>query len=101
MFANRNIDLVFCDRGLTDGTYLDILTIRRLLSRNLCLVVTSRPGNLHEYLETLHHGAFDLIASPSQTSDLVCVIDQARARTKRHKYTCFRWSPHRIRVRPV
>jgi DNA-binding NtrC family response regulator len=78
VFANQEIDLVFCDRGLTDGTYRDVLAITRSRSRNVRLVVTSRLADWDEYLEALHDGAFDLIASPSQTADIVRVISQAQ-----------------------
>jgi DNA-binding NtrC family response regulator len=78
VFASRNIYLVFCDRGLTDGTYRDILAITRLLSRNVRLVVTSRLADWDEYWEALHDGAFDLIASSGQTSDIVRIINHAQ-----------------------
>jgi DNA-binding NtrC family response regulator len=71
VFANKDIDLVFCDRGLTDGTYHNILAITHLLSRNVRLMVTSRVADWDEFLEALHDGAFDLITSPSQTLDIV------------------------------
>lgn len=78
LLTGQNISLVFCDRGLTDGTYRDVLGITHSLNRNVRLVVTSRLADWDEYLEALDDGAFDLIASPSQTADIVRVIHQAR-----------------------
>jgi len=78
VFANQNIDLVFCDPGLTDGTYRDILALSRSRSRGVRLVVMSRLAGWDEYLVALHEGAFDLIASPSQTADIIRVINQAQ-----------------------
>ena len=78
MFANQRIDLVFCDRGLADGTYRDILAMTHSKSPRVRLVVTSRLADWEEYLEALDNGAFDLIASPSQTADIVRVINQAQ-----------------------
>ena len=78
LLTRQNIGLVFCDRGLTDGTYRDVLAITRSLGRNVRLVVTSRLADWKEYLEALEDGAFDLIASPSQASDTVRVIRQAQ-----------------------
>jgi DNA-binding NtrC family response regulator len=78
VLANQKTDLVFCDRGLTDGSYRDILAIARSLGRNARLVVTSRLADWGEYLEALQDGAFDLIASPSQKADVVRVINQAQ-----------------------
>lgn len=78
IFSSNNIGLVLCDRRLPDGTYRDILFIARLLSRNVRLVVTSRLADWSEYLEALHDGAFDLIAFPGQTAELIRVIRQAQ-----------------------
>jgi FixJ family two-component response regulator len=46
------------------------------------LVVTSRLADWDEYLEALNDGAFDLIASPSQTADVVRVLNQAHREDK-------------------
>jgi DNA-binding NtrC family response regulator len=78
VLANQNIGLVFCDRRLPDGTYQDVLAITRSLSQNVRLVVTSRLADWDEYLEALHHGAFDLIVSPCRPSDVVWTITQVK-----------------------
>lgn len=78
VLASQNTDLVFCDRGLTDGSYRDILAIARSVGRNARLVVTSRLADWDEYLEALKDGAFDLIVSPCQKADVVRVINQAQ-----------------------
>lgn len=78
VLADQSIDLVFCDRGLADGTYRDILAMTRSKSPRVRLVVTSRLADWEEYLEALDDGAFDLIASPSQAADIIRVINQAR-----------------------
>lgn len=78
ILSTRNIGLVLCDRRLTDGTYRDALFIARLLGQNVRLVVTSRLADWSEYLEALHDGAFDLIAFPGQTAEIIRVISQAR-----------------------
>ena len=78
VFTNQNVDLVFCDRGLADGTYRDILAMTRLRSPCVRLVVTSRLADWEEYLEALDNGAFDLIASPSLAADIIRVIHRAQ-----------------------
>lgn len=78
VLANQNVDLVFCDRGLADGTYHDILAMTRLKRPRVRLVVTSRLADWEEYLEALDQGAFDLIASPSQPAEILRVIHQAQ-----------------------
>src|SRR5437762_8090139 len=42
VFHNHNIHVVFCERGLSDGTYRDLLAMSRSQGRSVCLVVTSR-----------------------------------------------------------
>ena len=78
VLARANVNLVFCDRRLTDGTYRDVLAVTRSLSRSVRVVVTSRLADWDEYLEALHHGAFDLIGSPCQPTDVVWAIIQAK-----------------------
>lgn len=78
--SGGNFGLVFCERRLADGTYREVLSMTRSLSQgpHVRLVVTSRLADWDEYLEALHDGAFDLIASPSQTADIVRVINQVQ-----------------------
>ena len=82
VFHNHNIHVVFCERGLSDGTYRDLLAMARSQGRSVCLVVTSRLADWDEYLEALNDGAFDLIASPSETTDVVRVLNQAHHEDK-------------------
>src|ERR1700732_2819088 len=67
----QNVSLVFCDRRFSDGNYRD--------------VVTSRLADWDEYLDALHHGAFDLIASPCQPTDVLWAIVQARREDHNHE----------------
>ena len=83
VLANENIDLVFSDRCLADGTYRDVLVIMRLLRRYIRMIVTSRLADWDEYLEAVHDGAFDLIASPSRAADLVRVVSQAQSENQK------------------
>lgn len=99
VFASQNVDLVFCDRSLADGTYRDILAMTRLRSPYVRLVVTSRLADWEEYLEALDNGAFDLIASPSQTADIVRVISRARQEDEMTSTAAF-GGPSGLRGRP-
>ncbi len=78
VLPRQNVNLVFCDRRLTDGTYRDVLAITLGLDRSVKVVVTSRLADWDEYLQALHHGAFDLIASPCQPTEVVWAIIQAK-----------------------
>ena len=75
---SQNISLIFCDRRLSDGSYRDVVAATRNARRPAKVVVTSRLADWDEYLDALHHGAFDLIASPCQPTDVLWAIVQAR-----------------------
>ena len=78
VLETRNVALVFCDRRLTDGSYRDVLAAARRSQDKVRVVVTSRLADWDEYLEALHHGALDLIASPGRPTDVLWAILQAR-----------------------
>jgi DNA-binding NtrC family response regulator len=75
---SQNISLIFCDRRLSDASYRDVVAAARNARRPAKVVVTSRLADWDEYLDALHHGAFDLIASPCQPTDVLWAIVQAR-----------------------
>ena len=74
----QNVFLIFCDRRLSDGNYRDVVNATRTTRPHAKVVVTSRLADWDEYLDALHHGAFDLIASPCQPTDVLWAIVQAR-----------------------
>lgn len=74
----QNVSLIFCDRRLSDGNYRDIVAVTRASNQRIRVVVTSRLADWDEYLDALHHGAFDLIASPCNATDVLWAIVQAR-----------------------
>jgi DNA-binding NtrC family response regulator len=76
--GTQNISLIFCDRRLSDGNYRDIISTLRASNQPARVVVTSRLADWDEYLDALHHGAFDLISSPCQPTDVLWAIVQAR-----------------------
>ena len=78
----QKISLIFCDRRLSDGTYRDVIAAARAVG--VRVVVTSRLADWDEYLEALHHGAFDLIASPCQPTDVLWAMIQARREDQQH-----------------
>ena len=77
VLSEQDVDLVFCDRILTDGTYRDVLVMRRS-GKRVRVVVTSRLADWDQYLEALHDGAFDVIASPCALNDVVWMLKRAQ-----------------------
>jgi DNA-binding NtrC family response regulator len=60
---------------LTDGTYRDVLVMRPP-GKGVRVVVVSRLADWHQYVEALHEGAFDVIGSPCELSDVVWILKQ-------------------------
>ncbi len=80
----QTISLIFCDRRLSDGNYRDVVAATRVAHQHARVIVTSRLADWDEYLDALHHGAFDLIASPCQPTDVLWSIVQARREDQEH-----------------
>ena len=81
---SQTVSLIFCDRRLSDGNYRDVVAAARAAHQHARVIVTSRLADWDEYLEALHNGAFDLIASPCQPTDVLWSIVQARREDQEH-----------------
>ena len=77
VLATQKVELIFCDRRLTDGSYRDVVAAARSTQGKVRVVVTSRLADWDEYLEALHYGAFDLIVSPCRPTDVLWTILRA------------------------
>jgi CheY-like chemotaxis protein len=75
--ANRPVRMIFCDFRLSDGTYRDVLPFVRINHPKVPVVVMSRLADWDEYLDALRRGAFDLIASPSEPTDVLLAVSRA------------------------
>jgi DNA-binding NtrC family response regulator len=80
----QRISLIFCDRRLSDGNYRDVVSATRSARQPTRVIVTSRLADWDEYLDALQNGAFDLIASPCQPTDVLWAIAQARREDQLH-----------------
>jgi DNA-binding NtrC family response regulator len=80
----QNVSLIFCDRRLSDGNYRDVVEASRAARQPVRVIVTSRLADWDEYLDALHNGAFDLIASPCQPTDVLWAIVQVRREDQQH-----------------
>lgn len=80
----QRVSLVFCERRLSDGNYRDVVAATRAAHRHARVIVTSRLADWDEYLDALHNGAFDLIASPCHPTDVLWSIVQARREDQEH-----------------
>src|SRR6267142_4005343 len=80
----QNVSLIFCDRRLSDGNYRDVVAATRAAHQHARVIVTSRLADWDEYLDALQNGAFDLIASLCQPTDVLWSIVQARRDDQEH-----------------
>ena len=79
LLQSQTVGMVFCERHLADGSYLDLLPAAQTnKAGNVPVVVTSRLADWDEYLEALRNGAVDLIASPFKKSDVTSALAQVR-----------------------
>ena len=77
--------VVFCEDRLPDGGFREILCLVKANRPEVQVVVSSMLGDVHEYIEAMNLGAFDFIASPYRSSEIISVVDGAyrRYRLKR------------------
>jgi DNA-binding NtrC family response regulator len=64
--SKRRMALIFCDEVLPDGTYRDLLSRQGTPK----VVVISPFGDRPDCLEAMRWGAFDVIRSPVQPTDV-------------------------------
>jgi DNA-binding NtrC family response regulator len=78
VLTTLNVSMIFCERLLADGDYRDLRIGARPQGLDIPMVVTSRSADWDEYRQALHHGAFDLIPSPSPREDVFRAVSQAK-----------------------
>ena len=78
ILAQKNVELVFCDRHLVDGNYQDLLATSRQSGDRPRVVVTSHSADWDEYTEAMRCGAFDIISAPCRRTDVEWMVIQAK-----------------------
>jgi two-component system, NtrC family, response regulator AtoC len=78
VLQNERVGLIFCDSRLADGSYRDLLHMVRSSGDKARVVVTSKRANWDEYLEAIRLGAFDVITSPCNPTDVEWMVIQAK-----------------------
>jgi DNA-binding NtrC family response regulator len=69
--------LILTDTSLTDGAWTDILSVARQAARPVPVIVVSRRVDVPLYLETIDHGAADLIVPPLSADELAYLVRSA------------------------
>jgi DNA-binding NtrC family response regulator len=77
VLARQEVDLVFCDEHLPDGSYADLIHANHFNHKIPRLVVTTRHDEWDLYLEALKKGAFDITRSPWHSTDVEMILIRA------------------------
>lgn len=74
ILCSEAVDIIFCDDRLPDGSYSDLVHVRRLGKTVPRVVVTTRTGDWDLYFAALDQGAFDVIQCPCYPKDVEMTI---------------------------
>jgi DNA-binding NtrC family response regulator len=77
--------LVFCDERLPDGSYADLLEWKHPGQIPPPIVVLTRTGEWELYMDAMREGAFDVIRSPWDPTDIELSLLRA-ARDEKHSF---------------
>jgi CheY-like chemotaxis protein len=77
VLARQEVDLVFCDEHLPDGSYSDLIHTNHSHPKIPRIVVATRHAEWGFYFEALRKGAFDITRSPWHATDIEMVLIRA------------------------
>ena len=77
LLAKERIDLIFCDRLLSDGDYNDVLAACHAIESRPSVVLVCRHDNI-EYQKAIRSGVFGVIAETCHRSDVEWMVIQAK-----------------------
>ena len=73
----HDVSVVFCERDLMPGTWIDILKHTSLLPHPPSLIVTSRLADERLWAEALNLGAWDVLAKPLDRGEVMRSVKTA------------------------
>jgi DNA-binding NtrC family response regulator len=77
VLARQEVDLIFCDEYLPDGSYSDLIHSNHWNHKIPRVVVAMRHGDWDLYFEALRKGAFDITRSPWHPTDVEMILIRA------------------------
>jgi DNA-binding NtrC family response regulator len=81
ILARQEVDMVFCDEILPDGTYRDLLSMRSISKP--CVVVSAQRSERGDRHEAVRQGAFELLRYPPEPTDVEFVVIRASRHLRR------------------
>jgi DNA-binding NtrC family response regulator len=77
VLARQEVDLVFCDEYLPDGSYSDLIHSNHWNHKIPRVVVATRHGDWDLYFEAMRKGALDITRSPRHATDVEMILIRA------------------------
>jgi DNA-binding NtrC family response regulator len=77
LLAQNHAPVVICERDLAQGTWKDMLDEAIVLPQPPCVIVTSRLADEYLWVEALHAGAYDVLAKPFETEEIIRIASLA------------------------
>ena len=77
LLQRHRISVVFCERDLKPGMWIEILEMISGLAHPPCLIVTSRFADERLWAEALNLGAWDVLAKPFDRSEVIRSVRSA------------------------
>jgi len=94
---NSQYDAIFCPWSFHHGRWGEALSQIQRRDPDLPVIIFSRTGGEREWIEVLESGAFDLLVAPYRRSDILGVLEQARASYEGRRRNLGRWS-HQLKA---
>lgn len=86
LLAKEHIDLIFCDRFLSDGDYCDILSVSRFSKSEPYLVLACHHNNA-DYHQAIAQGIFGVITAPCRATDVEWMLIQAKQKERQRGHS--------------
>jgi len=74
VLLQSSVHLVFCEDNLPEGDFREILRLAKATRPEAQVVVSSFLGGWDEYLEAMRLGAFDFIAPPYRSAEILSIV---------------------------
>lgn len=78
VLSDQDIDLLFCDEHLSDGSYRDLIHPNNFARKVPRIVLTTRTGEWDLYFKALGNGAYDIVRAPWHATDIEMILIRAQ-----------------------
>ena len=86
LLSKEDIDLIFCDRFLSDGDYADVLSVSHGGKTEPHVVLACHHNN-SDYQQAIAQGVFGVITAPCRPTDVEWMLIQAKRKQRERCHT--------------